>query len=37
LTLIRIAVGPVKLGKLTPGEWRHLTRQEVDRLYSAGQ
>jgi 23S rRNA pseudouridine2605 synthase len=37
LTLIRIAVGPVKLGKLTPGEWRHLTRQEVDQLYTAGQ
>ncbi|MDR3198809.1 MAG: rRNA pseudouridine synthase [Planctomycetaceae bacterium] len=36
LTLIRIAVGPVKLGKLTPGEWRHLTRYEVDRLYATG-
>jgi 23S rRNA pseudouridine2605 synthase len=37
LTLIRIAVGPVKLGKLTPGEWRHLTKHEVDQLYAAGQ
>jgi len=37
LALIRTAVGPVKLGKLTPGEWRHLTRQEVDRLYTAGK
>ncbi|MDR1963470.1 MAG: rRNA pseudouridine synthase [Planctomycetaceae bacterium] len=35
LTLIRIAVGPVKLGKLTPGEWRHLTRQEIDRLFAS--
>lgn len=36
LTLIRIAVGPVKLGKLAPGEWRLLTAQEVNRLYAAG-
>ncbi|MDR0703379.1 MAG: rRNA pseudouridine synthase [Planctomycetaceae bacterium] len=36
LTLIRVAVGPVKLGKLTPGEWRHLTQQEVEQLYAAG-
>ncbi|MDR2754609.1 MAG: rRNA pseudouridine synthase [Planctomycetaceae bacterium] len=35
LTLIRIAVGPVKLGKLTPGEWRHLTQQEVNQLYNS--
>ncbi len=35
LTLIRIAVGPVKLGKLAPGEWRLLTSQEVDKLYAA--
>ena len=33
LTLIRIAIGPVKLGKLGPGKWRHLTPQEVQRLY----
>jgi 23S rRNA pseudouridine2605 synthase len=37
LSLIRIAVGPVKLGTLAPGEWRQLTRQEVDRLYAAGE
>jgi 23S rRNA pseudouridine2605 synthase len=37
LTLIRIAVGPVKLGKLTPGEWRKLTQYEVERLYAAGK
>ena len=37
LTLIRIAVGPVKLGKMTPGEWRKLTQSEVERLYAAGR
>ena len=34
LMLIRIAVGPMKLGKLGPGEWRHLTPQEVRQLYA---
>ena len=37
LTLIRVAVGPVKLGKMIPGEWRKLTSTEVERLYSAGK
>jgi len=37
MTLIRIAVGPVKLGKMLPGEWRKLTQTEVERLYAAGQ
>lgn len=37
LTLIRIAVGPVKLGKMAPGEWRKLTTLEVERLYAAGK
>ena len=37
LTLIRTAVGPVKLGKMTPGEWRKLTQFEVERLYAAGK
>ena len=37
LTLIRIAVGPVKLGKMMPGEWRKLTQTEVERLYAAGR
>jgi len=37
LALVRIAVGPVKLGKLTPGEWRKLTQTEVERLYAAGK
>ena len=34
LTLIRIAIGPIKLGKLGPGEWRHLTPQEVRQLWA---
>jgi len=37
LTLLRIAVGPVRLGKLAPGEWRKLTHTEVERLYAAGK
>jgi len=37
LTLIRMAVGPVKLGKMAPGEWRKLTQFEVERLYAAGK
>ena len=37
LTLIRVAVGPVKLGKMAPGEWRKLTHDEVARLYAAGK
>ena len=31
--LIRTAVGPVKLGDLRPGRWRHLTRAEVAALF----
>ncbi len=27
--LIRVRIGPVRLGNLQPGEWRHLTRQEL--------
>jgi 16S rRNA U516 pseudouridylate synthase RsuA-like enzyme len=37
LSLIRIAIGPIKLGKLGPGEWRHLTPQEVKQLSSPSQ
>lgn len=33
--LKRITVGPVKLGMLRTGDWRELTRQEIDRLRSA--
>ncbi|MGL4594419.1 MAG: pseudouridine synthase [Thermoguttaceae bacterium] len=34
MSLIRISVGPIKLGKLAPGEWRRLSEQEVKQLYS---
>jgi 23S rRNA pseudouridine2605 synthase len=33
--LIRTAVGPVRLGDLKPGRWRHLSRAEVAALYAA--
>ena len=32
LSLVRIAVGPIRLGKLPPGGYRRLTRREVDSL-----
>jgi 23S rRNA pseudouridine2605 synthase len=37
MALVRIAVGPVKIGKMSPGEWRKLTQYEVERLYAAGK
>ena len=30
--LIRVRIGPLRLGNLGPGEWRHLTRREVEAL-----
>jgi 23S rRNA pseudouridine2605 synthase len=33
--LVRTAVGPVKLGDLRSGRWRHLTRAEVAALFDA--
>jgi 23S rRNA pseudouridine2605 synthase len=30
--LIRVRIGPVHLGNLKPGEWRHLSKQEVAAL-----
>ncbi len=30
--LIRVRIGPVHLGNLKPGEWRHLSKQEVAQL-----
>lgn len=30
--LIRVRIGPIKLGHLKPGKWRHLTAAEVQRL-----
>lgn len=32
LRLVRIAVGPVLLGDLQPGQWRDLTKQELEAL-----
>ena len=37
MSLHRVAVGPVKLGKLFPGEYRTLTAVEIDALYSAAE
>ena len=37
LQLVRIAVGPVRLGKLSPGECRRLTSAEVQALRSAAR
>ena len=35
LRLLRLSVGPVRLGKLRPGQWRKLTSQEVAALRMA--
>jgi 23S rRNA pseudouridine2605 synthase len=35
--LIRTAVGPVALGDLKVGRWRHLTRGEVSDLFAAAE
>jgi 23S rRNA pseudouridine2457 synthase len=32
LRLVRVAIGPLEMGELQPGEWRDLTRQELDAL-----
>ena len=32
LRLLRIAVGPIRLGKLPPGGYRRLSRDEIDTL-----
>jgi 23S rRNA pseudouridine2604 synthase len=34
--LIRVRVGPLKLGDLPDGKWRHLTAEERDALVAAG-
>ena len=33
--LVRVAIGPVVLGSLQPGEWRDLTSREIAQIYSA--
>lgn len=35
LRLVRVAIGPLELGKLAKGEWRYLTADEVDTLRKA--
>jgi 23S rRNA pseudouridine2457 synthase len=35
LRLVRVAIGPVKLGKLASGQWRELTSLEVTLIYPA--
>jgi 23S rRNA pseudouridine2605 synthase len=37
MKLTRIAVGPVRLGKLRPGQWRRLTDEEVAALRRSAQ
>jgi 23S rRNA pseudouridine2457 synthase len=38
LRLIRVAIGPIHLGHLEPGQWRNLTMKEVEALKKpAGQ
>ena len=32
LRLIRVAIGPIRLGSLEPGQWRDLTMKEVEEL-----
>jgi 23S rRNA pseudouridine2605 synthase len=32
LRLVRVAIGPVSLGTLAKGQWRMLTREEMDSL-----
>jgi 23S rRNA pseudouridine2457 synthase len=35
LRLIRVAIGPIALADLQPGQWRDLTSSEIRRIYSA--
>ena len=35
LRLVRVAIGPIVLGELQPGEWRDLTSREIAQIYSA--
>lgn len=37
LRLVRVGIGPLRLGKLAPGEHRRLTRDEVDALRRAAR
>lgn len=35
LRLKRVAIGPIKLGNLKPGQWRDMTREELTALFKA--
>ena len=35
LRLVRVAIGPIVLGDLNPGQWRDLTSSEIEQIYSA--
>ena len=37
LRLVRVAIGPIVLGGLQPGEWRDLTSSEIKQIYSAAR
>jgi 23S rRNA pseudouridine2457 synthase len=37
LRLVRIAIGPVVLGELQPGQWREVTTHEIAQIYSAAR
>lgn len=32
--LVRLNIGPLELGDLRPGQWRHLTHEELQRLFA---
>lgn len=34
-SLVRVEIGPIQLGDLKPGEWRHLSPEEVEALKAA--
>ncbi len=37
LRLVRVAIGPLELGTLAKGQWRHLTLAEIDALRAAAR
>ena len=37
LRLVRTAIGPISDRSIKPGEWRHLTIEEVRKIYRAGE
>ncbi len=37
LRLIRIAIGPIELGDLMPGQWRELMNGEIDEIYRSAR